>query len=83
MAPIIDLTQLTFFLPTLIILLQNVVDAIVDIEDGLTFADDNPHAAISIAHVHKSVVDTNTMIVSVLHDFRIAHVNSILENGLG
>jgi hypothetical protein len=83
MANLVDPANLEDFLPAVVVLFKNIADSMVEssaaVMDGE--ADAPPgHCAI---RVHESLLNMNTIIASVLHDFRLAHARTILDNELG
>jgi hypothetical protein len=63
--------NVAFFLPSLLLLLQNVVDTMLQPADALLPDEDN--VDVDVFLVEQAMVSMNTILASVLHDFRIAH----------
>jgi hypothetical protein len=85
MANTIDLVNVEKFLPTIVVLMKNAVESMVDYESAI-----NPVVGAGdalqvsrVCQIHETLVDMNTIIVSVLHDFRLAHARTILDKELG
>jgi hypothetical protein len=86
MATGIDIADVQQFLPAVVVLLKNVADSMVDCEELVMASDDDDaaRALLSCAtKVHSALVDMNTILTSVLHDFRMAHARCILDEELG
>ena len=71
------------FLPLVAVLLKNVADSLADTEVALAAATDVQPIVSRVTRVHGALVDMNTILVSVLHDFRVAHANTIMDEELG
>jgi hypothetical protein len=83
MAVPIDAGNVEQFLPAVVVLLKNVADSLVDTDDVLVGSDNDSPLARRVTRVHKAVVDMHTIVSSVLHDFRLAHARTILDDKLG
>lgn len=81
MDPRLDPQNVAFFLPSLVLLLQNVVDTMFRPEDVIP--PDEGDGSVEVAHVHETLVNMNSILASVLHDFRIAHATTLLDQELG
>jgi hypothetical protein len=55
----------------------------VDTEETLAATADVDPLVSRMTKVHAALVDMNTIFVSVLHDFRLAHAKTILDEELG
>ena len=77
----VDPQNVACFLPSLVLLLQNVVDSMFRPED--TIPPDERDASGEIGQVHDTLINMNSIIASVLHDFRIAHATTLLDQELG
>lgn len=77
----VDPQNVACFLPSLVLLLQNVVDSMFRPED--TIPPDEGDASGEIGQVHDTLINMNSIIASVLHDFRIVHATSLLDQELG
>lgn len=77
----VDPQNVAFFLPSLVLLLQNVVDIMFRPAEVIP-----PHegdAAVHVSQVHETLVNMQSIVASVLHDFRIAHATTLLDQELG
>jgi hypothetical protein len=85
MATALDPASVDEFLPAVLILLRNVADCMFDTEmlavDGGEDSDEPPLRPVT--RLHDTLMDMNTVIASVLHDFRLAHSRTILDDELG
>jgi hypothetical protein len=82
----VDSANVEDFLPAVVVLLKNVADSLVESEDGIASDDSSPSDRVCVSRVtkvHDALVDMNTIITSVLHDFRLAHMRYILDKELG
>jgi hypothetical protein len=52
-------------------------------DDAIAASSDDVCRSSWATRVHNALVDMNTIIASVLHDFRLAHARTILDNELG
>lgn len=77
----LDPTNVAFFLPSLVLLLQNVVDSMFRPPDAIP--PDEGDGAVDVGEVHDTLVNLNSIVASVLHDFRIAHATTLLDKELG
>lgn len=77
----VDPQNVAFFLPSLVLLLQNVVDTM--FRPGETIPPDEGDGAVQVGQVHETLVNMNTILASVLHDFRIVHATTLLDQELG
>jgi hypothetical protein len=71
------------FLPAVVVLLKNVADSLVESNEVLAASDDDSSSENRLRRVHKGLVDMNTIIASVLHDFRLSHARTVLDDELG
>jgi hypothetical protein len=72
MATAVDSTNVEEFIPTVVVLLKNVVDYMVESEEADIGGDSGASASVPVSHVtrvHDTLVDMNTIITFVLHDF--------------
>jgi hypothetical protein len=86
MATTVDPANVEEFLPAVVVLLKNVADSMLDSEDAALASDAGVGAAAPptcATKVHEALVDMNTIVTSVLHDFRLAHARCILDDELG
>ena len=85
MATSLDPASIDEFLLTVLVMLRNVADCMFDTEllevDGGEDFDEPPLRHVT--RVHDTLTDMNTVIASVLHDFRLAHLRTILDEELG
>lgn len=81
MDPCLDPRNVAFFLPSLVLLLQNVVDTM--FRPGEDIPPDEGDGAVHVPQVHETLVNMNSIVASVLHDFRVAHAVTLLEQELG
>lgn len=77
----LDPQNVAFFLPSLVLLLQNVVDTMFRPDEVI--APDEGEGSVDVGTVHETLVNMNTIVASVLHDFRIAHATTLLDQELG
>jgi hypothetical protein len=75
--------DLSRFLPALLVLLHNVVENWVQSEDTGDNATDVQHRLLSVNLVHSTLLDLNSILSSVLHDFRLSHSSSLMDPELG
>ena len=73
MASLIDPVDVEGSLPTVIVLLKNVIDSIVDNNEALIESDEDASIVNRVTRVHESLVHMNTIIALVLHGFRLSH----------
>ena len=71
------------FLPALLVLLHNVVENWMQSEDTSDNVPDVQHLLLSINLVHNTMLDFNSILSSVLHDFRLSHFSSLMDAKLG
>ena len=85
MATSLEPASVDEFLPAVLVLLWNVADSMFDTEmvaiDGGEDSDEPPLRHVT--RMHDTLTDMNTVIASVLHDFRLAHSRTILDEELG
>jgi hypothetical protein len=81
MPQLVDLDQVALFLPTLILLLKNVVDSMQS--SGAEDVGEDAKIIPNVFNVHRVLVDMNTIVSSVLYDFRVAHDSSLLDPDVG
>ena len=85
MADRVDLVDIDEFLPAIVILFKNIADCMVDnkaaVLDDVGVSDAGRGNRVS--RVHDSLMDMNTIIASVLHNFHLYHAQTILEDELG
>jgi hypothetical protein len=85
MAIAVDPASVKEFLPAVLVLLHDVADCMLETEntvvDGGEDSDDPPIPPVT--RVHDTLVDMNMVIASILHDFRLAHARTILDEELG
>ena len=79
----VDPANVEEFLPIVAVLLNNVADLLADTEVALAAATDIHPPVSRITRVHGALVDMNTILASVLHDLRVAHANTIMDEELG
>ena len=77
----LDPRNVAYFLPSLVLLLQNVVDTM--FRPGEDIPPDEGDGGVHVAQVHETLVNMNSIVASVLHDFRVAHAATLLEQELG
>ena len=68
------------FLPSLVLLLQNVVDSMFRPVDSIP--PDEGDGSVDVVQVHETLVNLNSIVASVLHDFSIVHASTLLDQGL-
>jgi hypothetical protein len=74
------------FILAVVVFLKIVVDSMVESEEADAAGDNGASASVRgsrITRVHDTLVDMNTIITSVLHDFRLAYARCILDEELG
>lgn len=76
----LDPRNVAFFLPSLVLLLQNVVDTM--FRPGDEIPPDEGDGAVDVSEVHETLINMNSIVASVLHDFRVAHVVTLLDHDL-
>jgi hypothetical protein len=81
MPPPVNPTNVVFFLPSLLLLLQNVVDTMLRPTEVVPLDEDSVH--VDVLQVEDVLVSMNTIIASVLHDFRVAHALDLVDRKLG
>ena len=79
----VDPANVEEFLPVVAVLLKNVADSLVNMEVALAAAADVHPTMSHVTRVHGALVDMNTILSSILHDFRVAHANTIMDEELG
>lgn len=77
----VDPIEVAKFLRAVVLLLQNVVLMMSATEEALASYDGI--SAPFMLQVHDVVVNIETIVSSVLHDFRLAHAYSLLGDELG
>jgi hypothetical protein len=82
MADPCDPSNVEEFLPAIVVLLKNVVDSMVNGDAAVSSSNEGPSSSHA-TRVHNALVDMNAIIASVLHDFRLAHARTILDEELG
>ena len=80
MDPRLDPRNVAFFLPSLVLLLQNVVDSM--FRPGDVIPPDEGEGGVDVGMVHEALVNMNTIVASVLHDFRVVHAATLLDQEL-
>jgi hypothetical protein len=83
MAAHVDPANLEEFLPVVAVLLKNVAESLAETDKALAAAADVVPPVSRVTRVHAALVDMNTILASVLHDFRLAHARTILDEELG
>jgi hypothetical protein len=83
MAAHVDPSNVEEFLPVVVVLLKHVANALVETEEAGAGPSDVHPPFSRVTRVHDALVDMNTIVASVLHDFRLAHVRTILDEELG
>jgi hypothetical protein len=86
MAMAVDTTNVENFLPVVVVLLKNIANSLVNVDDVLMVGEDDadgPPPASRATRVHESLLNMNTILTSVLHDFCLAHARCILDEELG
>jgi hypothetical protein len=83
MAAHVDPTNLEEFLPVVAVLLKNVAESLAETDEALAAAADVVPPVNRVTRVHAALVDMNTILAFVLHDFRLAHARTILDEELG
>jgi hypothetical protein len=81
MPPLIDPVNITFFLPSLLLLLHNVVGTMLRPVDVVSL--DKDSVDVDVFHVEEALLSMNTIVASVLYDFRLAHAFELIEQELG
>jgi hypothetical protein len=71
------------FLPAVVILLKNVADSLVETNQSLLESAGDGSMVNRVTRVHESLVNMNTILASMLHDFRLSHARAILDDELG
>ena len=72
MATAVDSANVEEFLPAVVVLLKNVADSMEESEEADIGGDSDASASVPVSRVtrvHDTLVDMNTIITSVLHDF--------------
>jgi hypothetical protein len=77
----VDPANVGFFLPSLLLLLQNLVDTMLRPADAIP--PDEGAVEVHVVHVEEALVNMNTILASVLHDFRLAHAAELVGRELG
>lgn len=77
----LDPTNVAFFLPSLVLLLQNVVDTMFCPSEVVP--PNEGDAVVDAGQVHETLVNLHTIVASVLHDFQIVHATTLLDQELG
>jgi hypothetical protein len=85
MATALDPANMEDFLPASIILLKNVADSFVGTQNTILECNEESQASGGnrVTRVHAAFVDMNTIVALVLHNFRLAHARTILDEELG
>jgi hypothetical protein len=83
MATHADPANLDAFLPAAVVLLQNIVDSMVVTGDAVPASIGDALASSRAMQVHHALIDMNTIVAFVLHDFRLAHARIVLDDELG
>jgi hypothetical protein len=83
MGSVADPADVEGFLPVVVVLLKNVADSIVDSTDAVLESEGDASSVNHVTRIHESLVNMNTIMASVLHDFRLSHARAVLDNELG
>jgi hypothetical protein len=82
MANLVNPANLEDFLPTVVVLLENIADSMVESSAAVLDGKADAPPGHCVIRVHESLLNMNTIIALVLHDFRLAHARTILDNEL-
>lgn len=83
MAMFIDPTNVEGFLPMVVVLLKRVANSMVYSSKALRDSKKNVSSATQVARIHKALINMNTIIVFILHNFKLTHARTILDEELG
>jgi hypothetical protein len=83
MAAPIDPTNIEAFLSIIVVLFKSIADSLVETEEVLATSADVTPPLSRVTRVHGALVDMNTVVAAALHDFRLAHVRTIVDEELG
>jgi hypothetical protein len=85
MATALDLANMEDFLPAIVVLMKNATDSLVETQNTILECNEESQAlgGNHVTRVHAALVDMNTIVASVLHNFRLAHARTILDEELG
>jgi hypothetical protein len=83
MATGVDPQNVQSFLPAVVVLLNNIADSLVEPESAVSESSDEAPLLSRVTRVHNTLVDMNSVVASVLHEFRFAHARTILDEELG
>jgi hypothetical protein len=83
MAGHVDAHTVQTFLPAVVVLLKNVADSLVETEEVLATSAGDSRPQSRVTRVHDALVHMNTIVAAMLHDFRLGHARSILNEELG
>jgi hypothetical protein len=83
MASLADPVDVEGFFPIVVVLLKNVTYSIVDSNEALVDLDEDTSIVNCVTRVHEFFVHMNTIIASMLYDFRLSHARAILDDELG
>ena len=82
-ATFIDPTNVEGFLPMVVVLLKKVANPMVYSNKALLDSKKNVSSATQVARIHEALINMNTIIAFILHNFRLAHAKTILDEELG
>ena len=77
----LDPENVAYFLPSVVLLLQNVVDTMLRPRDEVP--PDEREGSVDVSQVHEALINMNSIVASVLHDSRIVHATTLLDQELG
>jgi hypothetical protein len=69
------------FVTSVVVLLQNVVGTMFGPEEGTSSEDGKPTP--TVAEVHSTLMNMETIVSAALHDFRLRNVNCLLGADIG
>ena len=82
MASLADLADVEGFLSTVVLLLKNVTNSIVENNEALVDGDGDVSILNRVTRMHDSLVNINTIIASIFHGFKLSHMRAILDEDL-
>lgn len=79
MASGVDPHNVQSFLLVVVVLLNNIAESLVEPKNAVSKSSDDAPLVSRMTKVHDTQVDMNSIVVSVLHEFRFAHARTILD----
>jgi hypothetical protein len=82
MVTFVDLADVEGFLPMVVVLLKKVANSMVYNSKALLDSKEDVSSATQVVRIHEALISMNTIIASILYNFKLAHARTILDEEL-